>query len=455
MSWVTALVVVGALVLGGAVAWSRGALNPLICGGSCGPENVVPPDALVASGRAGDSAVRTEPTGTLDAAALSKAVAGPLRDADLGDRVGLAASVVGGPVTTVGTDAAFTPASTAKVLTSFTALTQLDPERRFTTRTVLDGDRIVLVGGGDPYLVVDRSKGDPAVERAELTRLARDTARAATARKVGTVRLGYDTSLFSGPAASPDWEPSYVSGRIVSPVSALWVGRGTSGGVRVPDPAASAASTFAGLLRDRGLSVEGDPSRVEAPEGARTLAAVRSATVAQISEHLISTSDNEAAEVMLRQAALAAGRPGSFTGGAKTVRATLRAAGVPVDGLRLSDGSGLSRKDRVEPRTLVGTLSAAANRSRTSSLLADLPVGAFNGTLRNRFAKPTDVRGAVRAKTGTLTGIHSLAGVVTDREGTPIVLTVMTDRTAAINPFATQAALDDVASAVAACRCSG
>lgn len=455
MAWVTALVLVAGIAVGSVVAWGRGSLNSIICGGECGPENVVAPEGLTIEGPAGESDVKAVASREVDAAAVRRAVAGPLRDGDLGSRVGFAAGPVGGgDVVTAGTSAAFTPASTTKVVTTFAALTHLDPEHRFATRTVLDGDRVVLVGGGDPYLVVRRSPGDPVVDRAQLTRLAAQTAKAVKEAGRTSVRLGYDTSLFSGPSASPDWEASYVRDKIVSPISALWVSRGSEGGVRVADPAASAASSFAGLLRDRGLQVQGEPASTKAPSDARRLGEVRSATVAQIGEHLVNVSDNETAEVMLRQAAIAAGRPGSFAGGVATVRSTLEAADVDTTGLELSDGSGLSRDNRISPRTLVDVLAAAGSRERTESLLADLPVGGFSGTLDDRFTEPAATRGAVRAKTGTLTGVHSVAGVATDKRGTPILFAVMTDRTRDINPFVTQAALDDVASAIAGCTCS-
>ncbi|MCO7241063.1 D-alanyl-D-alanine carboxypeptidase, partial [Aeromicrobium sp. CnD17-E] len=119
------------------------------------------------------------------------------------------------------------------------------------------------------------------------------------------------------------------------------------------------------------------------------------------------------------------------------------------------DGSGLSRANRIAPATLAGVLRAASARAATAPLLADLPVGGFTGTLANRFGTDSAGRGLVRAKTGTLTGVHSLAGYVTNRDGTPLVFAVMTDDTEDVNPFVTQAAVDDVAAALAGCSCGG
>ncbi|MET0449812.1 MAG: D-alanyl-D-alanine carboxypeptidase, partial [Aeromicrobium sp.] len=90
---------------------------------------------------------------------------------------------------------------------------------------------------------------------------------------------------------------------------------------------------------------------------------------------------------------------------------------------------------------------------RASGLVADLPVSGFTGTLVTRFADLSAARGAVRAKTGTLTGIHSLAGYATDADGRPVLFAVMTDRADRDQPFQAQAALDRVAAAIATCSC--
>ena len=68
----------------------------------------------------------------------------------------------------------------------------------------------------------------------------------------------------------------------------------------------------------------------------------------------------------------------------------------------------------------------------------------------DRFAKLTSSLGMVRAKTGTLTGVHSLAGYAIDAGGRPVVFAVMADRTSKVAPLQAQAALDKVAAAIAA-----
>ena len=85
---------------------------------------------------------------------------------------------------------------------------------------------------------------------------------------------------------------------------------------------------------------------------------------------------------------------------------------------------------------------------RYAPVLDDLPVSGFSGTLAARF--PRSGHGWIRAKTGTLTGVHSLAGVALDPTGRPVVFAVMADRTDRGQPFAAQAAVDRVAGAIAA-----
>lgn len=436
------------------VLWSRGDLNRLICDGDCGPSNVIPPRSLTSDTLPAERKPVRASAGDLDPVKLKAAVSPALGASVLGPHVGFSAvSPSNGNELVSSGQGPYVPASTTKVLTSFAALSLIDPQTRFATRVVRSGDQIVLVGGGDPYLAVKRTKKDDPVVRADLTTLAARTA--AALKKSGTTRvsLGFDSSLFKGPDASPGWESSYVSQNIVTRISALWADQGVQNGVRVKDPAASAARTFARLLEDRGITIKREPEQANAAGSTTVVAAVQSATVARIIDTLIRVSDNEAAEVMLRQLAIAAHKPATFDGGTDAVVDALDAAGIDTKGLALRDGSGLSRRNRIAPLTLAQTVQVAASKPRTSGLVTDLPVSGFTGTLVDRFAKLTSSLGMVRAKTGTLTGVHSLAGYALDAGGHPVVFAVMADRTSKVAPLEAQAALDKVAAAIAGCTC--
>ena len=436
--------------------WLGGVFNGLICGGDCGSAAVRAPDELNLV--PADVAVEapTESAPELNAAAIQSAVEEPLKDVDrLGERVAFAAveARTGDVLATVGSGT-FIPASTAKVLTAFTVLSKLDPQQRFTTSVVRAGNRLVLVGGGDPYLRSEPPERKVFGVEADVQTLAARTAAALGSAGISSVQVDYSAARFSGPSFNPAWEASYRAENLVTPVSALWVDRGIEDGVRTSDPAGEAADTFADALEDVGIDVADDHRAVAVPSGATPVASVRSTTVARLTEEMLVSSDNEAAEVLLRQAAVASGRQGSFADGVATVVEVLAANGIDTRGLSLHDGSGLSRRNRIAPVTLAQTIARASTTPRTASLVGDLPVANFSGTMDLRFGEEEDGRGVVRAKTGTLTDVHSLAGVVTDRLGTPIVFAVMVDQAKDISEIDAEEALDAVAAALARCACS-
>jgi D-alanyl-D-alanine carboxypeptidase/D-alanyl-D-alanine-endopeptidase (penicillin-binding protein 4) len=139
------------------------------------------------------------------------------------------------------------------------------------------------------------------------------------------------------------------------------------------------------------------------------------------------------------------------------MRTTLTGLGLNLDGARLEDGSGLSRTNQVPLALLGGVLRAAATADmpRLRHLLTGLPTAGFNGSLDERFAVPGTAPGLglVRAKTGTLSGIHSLAGVVRDRTGTLLAFAVATDSSPTAKALETRATLDRLAAALAGCGC--
>jgi len=377
-----------------------------------------------------------------------------------------ASPAAGDPVFVSG-QGSFVPASTMKLLTAAAALEALGPEHVFTTRVVGSAtptqgvDRITLVGGGDPYLSSRPTPAGTYPPRADLRALARDTAAAlrATGDARPRVRLGYDATLFPGPAVNPHWRPDYITGGVAAPTSALWVdeGRVAGGYGRVADPPAVAAQAFATALRRAGVRVVGAPRARPAPTDAPALAEVHSAPLREIAAHVLDVSDNDAAEVLARHVGIAAGRTGSIEDAQTAIATTLAGLGVPLDGARLYDGSGLSRDNRLTSAALLAVLQAAASPEHPdlTAVLTGLPVAGFTGSLQWRFAEgPPAGRGLVRAKTGTLTGVHALAGVATDRNGTDFAFLLVADAVAADRALAAREALDRGAAALAACRCS-
>ena len=404
----------------------------------------------------------TEPAAA-DPRAVRRAVRPSLRDQRLGRRVSVAVSQLSdGEVVYRTGENRVIPASTTKLMTSAAALTALGEDHRFRTTVVAGASprRIVLVGGGDPLLA---RRPEPAEEtyppRADIQTLARATARSLRERGRERVRLGFDAGLFAGPAVSPDWKPSYITFDVVSPISPLWVDEGLEPGsfVRSPDPAVAAAEAFAAALERRNIRVVGSPRPEPSATGAEELAAVQSAPLAQVVQHTLEVSDNEAAEVLLRHVGIATGRPGSFAGGAEAVVATLADVGVDASRDRILDGSGLARGNRLSPETLLSLLEAAAGPDHPTlrPVLAGLPVAGFTGSLTFRFETgDRDGLGAVRAKTGTLSGVHGLAGTVTTDDGVVLGFVVVADRVRERDTLTARARIDELAAALAACTCA-
>ena len=344
------------------------------------------------------------------------------------------------------------PASTLKLVTAMTALAVLDPQARLATRVVASEDTLTLIGGGDSTLVREPSKksGD-----ASLRTLADAVADQVQTSKV---TLRYDDSLFTGPTLGPGWPKGFPSAGVVAPVTALMVdqGRVRAGALpRVQDPSRQAAEVFAGYLRERGVKVR-DIERGTASGGATEIARVESAPIATLVQRMVTDSDNDLAEALAHLAGAKAFGKGSFDGGARAMERTMQEAKLVRGALAPVDGSGLSGRNAVSAGTLADLLESVTRQEDpgTSGIGLALPVAGFTGTLADRFRVGAALPGAglVRAKTGTLTGVTSLAGTVKDVDGRVLVFSVLANSVRSI-PKARRA-LDLFASRLAECGCS-
>ena len=409
------------------------------------------------------------------ASGLRSALASPLSAAALGPQV---SAVVADPATgrvLLSEDGArlSTPASTTKLVTSVAALAVLGANATFTTRVVHGAtpDDIILVGGGDPTLAVNRFPAQDYPQPATLASLAAATARALKSEGRTTVSVGYDASLYTGPALAPGWAGNYVTTGNVTPIVSLEVdqGRLTTAGTpedsddpynlrpRTTDPAGMAAASFTTLLTADGIHVTGAPVAQAAPVHAPGIASVSSPPLSAIVEQMLEESNNVIAENLARQVAVATGQPASFSGAAAAVISELRRLGVS-SGLHLVDGSGLSPQDAIAPATLVKVLELATADSRVRALLAGLPVAGFSGTLSAGQSVFSGIGGAalgsVRAKTGNLGTVTALAGLVTDKNGRTLVFAFMADQIPAAGMLQAAAnAIDEAAVALANCGC--
>ena len=447
----SALAIGAAAVIGGVVvAGSGGAADQ----GAAPTATASPSPSPLATPTPVLAAPPTGPPQT--ATGVARKLAGPLADLRLGSRV--SATVVDAETGQVlldrGAADPVTPASTAKLATSVALLSVTEPDQRLTTRLVAGsrpGD-VVLVGGGDPTLSAAPAGKPTAYEGA-----ARVSTLAALAKQAGlgpVSRVVVDSSLFSGPTMAPTWNPADVRGGYIAPITAAMVDAGRQDGLR-------ARSTTPDLAAGRALAVAlGVPKaavvRGRAPVGATALAAVGSQPIPRLVEQMLLASDNVLAEALARQVAIAEGRPASFAGAVDSTREVLARLGMPA-GDRLLDGSGLSAQDRVTPALLAALLRAAADPDQPGlhALVPGLPVSGYLGTLDDRYRTgPAAVAaGEVRAKTGTLDGVSSLAGLVRGADGRLLVFAVVADRVPAGGTLPAEAAMDEVAAALTTCGC--
>jgi serine-type D-Ala-D-Ala carboxypeptidase/endopeptidase (penicillin-binding protein 4) len=404
------------------------------------------------------------------ASGLRSALAGPLSAGSLGPSV---LSMVADPATgqvllSDGGNRLATPASTTKLATAAAALATLGGGARLTTRVVSGPDGIILVGGGDPTLAVSSYPAANYPRPATLASLAAATAARLKAVGRTSVRLSFDTSLYSGPGLAPGWPEAYVTTGNVTQIVSLEVdqGRLTASGApedsddpynlspRAEHPSDMAAAAFAALLKSDGITVTGAVGEQTAPRGAQVLASVSSPPVSAIVEQMLAESNTVIAENLARQVAIAAGRPATFAGAAAAETGVLRGLGV-TGGIQLVDGSGLSPEDAIAPAALVKVLEAAVARPRLRPALASLPVAGFSGTLaagESVFAGiGGPALGAVRAKTGNLETVVALAGLAYDKDGTLLVFVFMADKVAQLGQAA--AAVDAAAGNLAGCGC--
>ncbi len=322
-------------------------------------------------------------------------------------------------------DSALIPASTQKLLVAQAALSILGPDHRFTTSVVaaaapVNGQvaALWLVGGGDPLLAlpefVASTAGQARVAGYPWTPFAglADTLAAAGVRSVpGGVRG--DDSFEDRLRFLPVWPPVYQEQKQIGLLSALSVNEGIQftppTSTLALDPPNYAASELARLLQSHGVATAAGPDQ-NAPAGAVVLASVTSAPVSQIVEAMLRASDNWIAELLVRAIDKAAGGAGTTAGGLAVVRRSAAQAGIPMTGVQMDDGSGLSRTDRATCHELLAALDLG-NQSAYQPILAGLPVAGQAGTLAARYVG-TPLAGKVRAKTGSLDNAGGMVGVV-------------------------------------------
>jgi D-alanyl-D-alanine carboxypeptidase/D-alanyl-D-alanine-endopeptidase (penicillin-binding protein 4) len=371
-----------------------------------------------------------------------------LVDPRLGRNVGLLVidAASGEIVSAVDADRPMIPASNMKVVTAVTALAALGADRTLATR-VRQGPtptEIVLEGGGDPLL-----------STADLQAMAGTVAAALAASLPAgdPVVVRVDEDLFPPASRGPGWTTGYVPSVAanVEALARLWD--------YSRDPSANAVTVFVKALRAAGRK-----ARVGAPlnvDPAAPVLAETTSTVGDAVKIMLRISENNVAEVLFRQVALASGQPATWRGSRKAAEAVLASLGIDSTGMRLSDGSGLSRTNRVSPRFLASVLrTVRVTNPGPFVVMFDrnaMPVSGQTGTLDARYGRYVTeqsrcARGQVHAKTGTLFDTVGLSGVATTVAGPERIFSILVnDRPQRVSTLSTRQAVDGLTATLTGC----
>ena len=369
-------------------------------------------------------------------------------------------------------DELFIPASIIKLLVATSALVNLKPDYRFPLEALAATDPVQGVLAGDLIL---RGHGDPALSAEEIRRLAREVRGRGVQRVAGGVIA--DDSLLdprggrfaelgglsvSGGAVAVEVRPGKAVGRPAVIVPGEGAGslsvlnltttaarsrstlrarvRGSRIEVsgrqplrarpvvlraRLENPSLHAALLFADALRQAGVAVQGGASVGRAPAGARQVAHADGSSLASVLAHMLEHSDNLYAEQLLLVLGAAIDPPGTSAKGIAAVCRTMEGMGLSLSGMTVVDACGLSKSNRLHPRFLVDLLTRSWQRPEIRSvLLAGLPDAGATGTLRKRY-RHANLAGDVRAKTGWLWGVGTLAGYYWTSDNKPYVFAVL------------------------------
>lgn len=387
---------------------------------------------------------------------LAATLAPALADPNLGNLTGrVTDAITGAQLWAQGADIPMQPASTNKTLTAAAALLVLDRDAKLTTR-VLRGARsgvVVLKGGGDPTLSAAPSGQDTWYrDAARISDLAEQVQR--TGIEVTGVQV--DVSTYSGPTMAPGWDPIDIDYGDIAPIESVMLDCGRTQPVSVDSVRSRTPALDAG--RALAVALEVDPATVTVLPGAATgeeIASVQSPPLISRLRDMMNASDNVMAEAIGREVAAAKDRPQSFDGAVRATLEALEAAGVDTRGSTLFDSSGLSVDDRLTAKTLDEVVQAAAgsDEPKLRPLVDLLPIAGGSGTLSNRYLDTQIVKpaaGFLRAKTGSLTGTNSLAGIITDADGRVLTFALISNNAGPTGRIA----LDNLAATLRKCGCS-
>jgi serine-type D-Ala-D-Ala carboxypeptidase/endopeptidase (penicillin-binding protein 4) len=257
--------------------------------------------------------------------------------------------------------------------------------------------------------------------------------------------------VVTGPAGSPSlvWPEQRPGETSLTIAGSIPLGaQPTPLGISSGNPTLWFANVLRNRLIDEGIVVTGDavdiddltppPDRADAT----MLFTYRSPTLAEIARPLLKESINLYGEAFMRLNTDKGAFP-TNDAALEGLHKRLTAWGLPEGSYQLVDGSGLSRRDAISPEAVLTVLQRMADPSGKSPFLAALPIAGVDGSLATRM-KGTAAEGNLRAKTGTMSNIRSLAGYVTARNGEHLAFAILVNNFEGTGAVANQA-IDAVA----------
>jgi len=328
-------------------------------------------------------------------------------------------------------------ASVIKTLTAVAALQKLPLEYRAVTQVLAipsEPSTLVLKGGGD-FTLSRLSPGESSVysKPPRIINLAKQALEKFPV-DVPITKIILDDSFFSGEAWNPDWPAKYRTLGYVSNITSIQ----TDGDRIQPnrlissysfrrgkDPVMTAGEALRESLGDRALNAELVVRKT--PADAYVISEVQSQDMRQSwLDHMLTHSDNTAAEFIARHAAKAAGLEGSIAGANKVIKQSLSEIGLKPKALVIRDASGLSNENRVHSKLLAELMVKVAKAENGLDALAQwMPIAGETGTLKYRFqGRSAIARGNVIAKTGYIPGLYGLSGIVNASDGSRLAFAV-------------------------------
>ena len=363
------------------------------------------------------------------------------------------------------------PASLTKLYTAASTAITLDPDARFVTKVKYLNNNVYLVGGADPQL---GTESNPT--QADLADLAKETAQKLKEFNVFEVNVFIDDAIL-GPLQRPaDWEDTYFQSSEIHLISALNIDDPSAPAKAPVDPSITTGQKFAFYLIKNNIKVNGLVNRKNAPKDAFELSTQYSKSVSQLIEDTLMISNNQDAEILARVTSLVSENDPSTKAATELVLKDVELLGISSVDNAITDASGLSRSNKISPsdlseiiyKSIKNPVITKVNKGETSkfmitpilpitpdpwSVFTGLPTGHGLGTMKKRFDENNSAgRGVVRAKTGSLNRVITLAGTITTKDNVFLSFAILVNRVE--EPENVREAIDNLLNELAECNCA-